>query len=208
MRIFQAGLLALSGVVSLVSTAVYAETTVTIPRPYVVYLIDGVSHKGSADELTLTKGEHQIVMRFEGNYSNNSNVNLVSAEPLIINFETDGTESLSFDMPTIRDGNQAKSFVKSQNLHLVNAQSKAVHKADISVLPKKEGLQIGRDYQQELLDSGKAFQQKGLETDFEKASATVPTGVNQQPFEMLKYWYSKSDPKTKKAFQHWVISQE
>lgn len=208
MRIFQAGWLAIAGVASLISTAVFAETTISIPRPYVIYLVDGKPFKSTEPELSFTKGDHQIVMRFEGNYSTRSNVEFVNAEPLVVNLTTDGKESLAFDLPLITDSSSAKNFVKSQNLHLVNTQSKAVHKADISVLPKKEGLQIGRDYQQELLDSGKAFQQKGLETDFEKASATVPTAVNQQPFEMLKYWYSKSDPKTKKAFQHWVISQE
>lgn len=208
MRIFQAGWLALVGSLSFVSTAVFADTTVTIPRPYVVYLVDGKPFKSTQTEVVLPKGDHQIVMRFEGNFSTRSNVEFVNAEPLVVNLTTNGKEELTFKLPIINDSATAKGFVKNQNIQLVDKNTNNSLKADISVLPKKEGLQIGRDYQQELLDSGKAFQQKGLETDFEKTAATVPASVNQQPFEMLKYWYSKSDPKTKKAFQHWVISQE
>ncbi len=208
MRIFQASWLAIVGFSSFVSTAVFADTTVTIPRPYVVYLVDGKPFKSTQTEVVLPKGDHQIVMRFEGNFSTRSNVEFVNAEPLVVNLTTNGKEELTFKLPIINDSATAKSFVKNQNIQLVDKNTNNSLKADISVLPKKEGLQIGRDYQQELLDSGKAFQQKGLETDFEKTAATVPASVNQQPFEMLKYWYSKSDPKTKKAFQHWVISQE
>ena len=208
MRIFQASWLAIVGFSSFVSTAVFADTTVSIPRPYVVYLVDGKPFKSNQSEMTLSSGEHQIVMRFEGNYSTRSNIEFVNAEPLVVNLTTDGKQNLTFKMPIINDATTAKTFVNKQDINLIDVNTNNIVTADISILPKKEGLQIGRDYQQELLESGKAFQQKGLKTDFEKTSATVPASVNQQPFEMLKYWYSKSDPKTKKAFQHWVISQE
>jgi len=202
----------------IVSGTVFADTSLVIPRPYVSYLVDGKSHKNDGNPIELASGAHQVVIRFEGNYSTRSNTNLVSAEPLVVNFETNGQEQLTFDMPKIRDSVQANQFVKKQNLHLIDQKTKAVKAADIFVLPKKEGLQIGRDYQEELLALGKAFQQPMINQDGTISAANemqltntavVATDNKQiQTLEMLKYWYNRADPQTRKAFQHWVISQQ
>lgn len=201
----------------IVSGSVFADTSVVIPRPYVTYLVDGKSHKNNGT-IELASGAHQLVIRFEGNYSNRNSTNLVSAEPLVVNFETNGKEQLTFDLPKIRDAVQANQFVKKQNLHLIHQETKAVKDADIFVLPKKEGLQIGRDYQEELLALGKAFQQPIINEDGTISAANgtqltnkagVATDNKQlQTLEMLKYWYNRADPQSRKAFQHWIISQQ
>ena len=90
-------------------------------------------------------------------------------------------------------------------------------------MPKKEGLQIGRDYQQELTEQGKAFLQttapataaasaSAAAVATATAAATNPaTGQidkRAQNLEMLKYWYLQADAQTRKDFQHWIISQQ
>ncbi len=199
-------------------TSALADTTVVVPRPYTTNLIDGKPYKGNSSELNLVEGEHQLVIRFEGNYSTKNNVDLVSSEPLVVNFKTNGKEQLTFDLPLIRESAQAKAFLKNQKLHLVDKNTKAIKEANIFELPKKEGLQIGRDYQEELLALGKAFQQPVINEDgtvsargnVQQAALTntVSGNKNLQALEMLKYWYNRADPQTRKAFQHWVITQQ
>lgn len=201
-----------------ICTAVLADTTVTIPRPYATYLVDGKSYKENDADIKLSAGEHQLVIRFEGNYSSHRSIELVSGEPLVINFKTDGQEHLTFDLPLLKEVPQAKAFLKTQKLQLVDRNSKAVKSADIFELPKKEGLQIGRDYQEELLALGKAFQQPVINEDgsisandtaAQTANSAVVTGnKNLQSLEMLKYWYNRADPQARKAFQHWIITQQ
>jgi len=201
-----------------VSGVVFADTTLIVPRPYVTYLVDGKAHKNGGDSIKLSEGEHQVVIRFEGNYSTKSNIDLVSAEPLVVNFKTNGKEQLTFDLPIIRDVVRANQFVKAQNLHLIDQKTKAIKEASIFILPKKEGLQIGRDYQEELLALGKAFQQPMINEDGTISAANETQLTNKavvatdnkqiQTLEMLKYWYNRADPQTRKAFQHWIISQQ
>jgi uncharacterized protein YccT (UPF0319 family) len=207
------------GVVTLfVCASTWANTVVTVPRPYTTYLVDGKSFKANDADIQLSAGEHQLVIRFEGNYSKKDSIDLVSGEPLVVNFKTDGKEQLTFDLPKLRESQQAKAFLKDQKLQLITTNSKAVKTANIFQLPKKEGLQIGRDYQEELLALGKAYQQPVINDDgsisingkTQKVDAkdTVSGDKNLQSFEMLKYWYNRADPQARKAFQHWVISQQ
>lgn len=207
------------GVLTLfVCTTVLAETVVTVPRPYATYLVDGKSYKANDSEIKLSEGEHQLVIRFEGNYSTHRSIELVSGEPLVINFKTDGQEHLTFDLPLLKEAPQARAFLKTQKLQLVDRNSKAVKAANIFELPKKEGLQIGRDYQEELLTLGKAFQQPLINDDGSVSvngksgpvniKDTVSGDKNLQSLEMLKYWYNRADPQARKAFQHWLITQQ
>ncbi len=207
------------GVLTLfVCTTVLAETVVTVPRPYATYLVDGKSYKANDSEIKLSEGEHQLVIRFEGNYSTHRSIELVSGEPLVINFKTNGQEHLTFDLPLLREAPQARAFLKTQRLQLIDHNSKAVKTADIFELPKKEGLQIGRDYQEELLALGKAFQQPDINDDGSVSvngksgpvnlKDAVSGDKNLQSLEMLKYWYNRADPQARKAFQHWIITQQ
>nr|WP_321239721.1 DUF2057 domain-containing protein [uncultured Tolumonas sp.] len=208
------------GVLTLfICTAVLADTTVTVPRPYATYLVDGKSYKANDGDVKLSAGEHQLVIRFEGNYSKKDSIDLVSGEPLVINFKTDGQEHLTFDLPLLKEAPQARAFLKTQKLQLIDRNNKAVKTATIFELPKKEGLQIGRDYQEELLALGKAFQQPVINEDGSISvngtaaqtatnSAVVSGNKNLQSLEMLKYWYNRADPQARKAFQHWIITQQ
>ncbi len=207
------------GVLTLfICASTWADTVVTVPRPYATYLVDGKSYKANDADIKLPAGEHQLVIRFEGNYSKRENIDMVSGEPLVINFATNGKEVLTFDLPVMRESYMAKDFLKKQKLHLIDKNTKVMKKADIFELPKKEGLQIGRDYQEELLALGKAFQQPVINDDGSVSvngksqpinmKDAVSGSKNLQSLEMLKYWYNRADPQARKAFQHWIITQQ
>lgn len=199
-----------------------AAATLAIPHPYIVYLLDGKAVKNelldNKQKLPLTKGKHQLVIRFEGSFRDQGENRLISGEPVVYALDIAGNESLTlaFDYP--RDYRAAEQYLKDQQLKLVDTKSGKEVKADYFVMPKKEGLQIGRNYQEELESMGKAFAQSAdsvpVETAAVAATATTTaktanglTGQDQS-LEMLKYWYLKADTKTRKDFQHWIISQQ
>lgn len=219
MTIFRSWFTAFFAVSTLfLTTSVFAETTLNIPRPYAIYLVDGKDHKGFGHSLQFAEGDHQVVMRFEGNYSTKNDTRMVNAEPLVVNFKTNGQEQLTFNLPVLRDAIQAREFVKAQKLNLIDEQTKAVKDADIFVMPKKEGFQLDRNYQDELLALGKAYHQPVFHEDgtisaadgtqITNGSANVSDNKQIQTLEMMKYWYNRADPQTRKAFQYWIISQQ
>jgi uncharacterized protein YccT (UPF0319 family) len=108
------------GVLTLfICASAWTDTVITVPRPYATYLVDGKSYKTNDADVKLSAGEHQLVIRFEGNYSKRDSIDLVSGEPLVVNFKTDGQEQLTFDLPQLREAPQAKTFLKNhlQKLH-------------------------------------------------------------------------------------------
>lgn len=127
--------------------------------------------------------------------------------------KADDNIAINFTYP--RNYREAERFLEQQKLQVIDKKQGTAAKADYFVLPKKEGLQIGRDYQQELTDLGKAFQQTSMPTTAaaaavaaESKTGSAPVAKNVQTLEMLKYWYNQADIQTRKDFQHWVISQQ
>ncbi|GAA4493027.1 DUF2057 domain-containing protein [Pseudaeromonas paramecii] len=198
-----------------------AEAHFTLPRPYVVYLFDGAPLKkqllSEARQLPLAPGRHQLVVRFENSYKSAGDTDLIAGEPLVVDFTVKGGEALTlaFDYPrTLR---AAEAFLQTQPVTLVDAAGKA-YPAEIKVMPKKEGLQIGRDYKEELMALGWSFDSLPLpqtapalsnQTVTTASSSTQTMGdAGNKTLEALKQWYLQADPATRKAFQHWIISQQ
>jgi len=199
--------------------------TIEIPRPYVVYLQDGKTAKSSAlnaeRKVNLSAGGHQLVIRFDGSFKDQSENRLLSGEPVVINLDLKGDEALAIQFAYPRNYRAAEQFIAQQKLTFIDTKTGAPVAIDHFVMPKKEGLQIGRDYQAELLAMGKGFQQVPAElamaTTAAMAAAAVPDAKgnaqgtvdkNVQTLEMLKYWYTQADAETRKNFQHWIISQQ
>jgi len=199
--------------------------TIEIPRPYVVYLQDGKSATSSAlnaeRKVNLSAGAHQLVIRFEGSFKDQSDTRLLSGEPVVINLDLKGDEALAIQFTYPRNYRAAEQFIAQQKLTFVDTKTGTPVAIDHFVMPKKDGLQIGRDYQAELLTMGKGFQQVpaevALATTAAVAAAVVPDAKsnaqgsvdkNVQTLEMLKYWYAQADAETRKNFQHWIISQQ
>ncbi|WP_409422998.1 DUF2057 domain-containing protein [Pseudaeromonas sp. ZJS20] len=196
-----------------------ADGHFTLPRPYVIYLFDGAPLKkqllSETRHLPLAAGRHQLVVRFENSYKNGNDTDLIAGEPVVVDFTVKGDEALTlaFDYPrTLR---AAEDFLQTQSVKLVDASGKAFP-AEIKVMPKKDGLQIGRDYKEELMALGWSYDslplpeepsQAAATTTATRAQSTVATSEN-KPLEALKQWYMKADPATRKAFQHWIISQQ
>ncbi|HEG4446448.1 YccT family protein [Aeromonas hydrophila] len=199
-----------------------ADAQLEVTNPYVVQLIDGQSINPKLLDKTSTypikAGKHQLVVAFEGNYSSRSETKLVTAEPLVINFTAADNQKLVLDYKKPRNEAEAKKFVKEQKVALKDESSNQVVVSEQFVLPKVEGFQLTRDYQQELLNMGKAFNQPAtvaVSNAAVMAANSAPVQVapskaqsNPEALTQLQNWYNKADAETRKAFQIWVIQQQ
>lgn len=204
-----------------------AVSSIDIPHPYVVYLLDGKPVQNdlfsSRSSLKLAPGPHQLVIRFEGTFKEQSESRLISGEPVVINLTNKQDQQLAIEFTYPRSYQAAEQYLKQQKLRIIDKQAGHNVEADYFVMPKKEGLQIGRNYQEELLAMGKAFAQPAAATASSAQAGTTAAAVaataqlstkgqpldqNTQTLEMLKYWYNQANGETRKAFQHWVISQQ
>lgn len=199
-----------------------ADAQLEVTNPYVVQLIDGQSINpkllDKTNSFPLSAGKHQLVIAFEGNYSSRSDIKLVTAEPLVINFTAADNQQLMLDYKKPRNETEAKQFTKDQKVVLKDKASGQVVASEQFVMPKVEGFQLTRDYQQELINMGKAFNQPktvAISTAAVMAANSAPVQVapskamsNPEALTQLQNWYNKADAETRKAFQIWVIQQQ
>ncbi|MGN5188612.1 YccT family protein [Aeromonas veronii] len=199
-----------------------ADAQLEVTNPYVVQLIDGQSINPKLLDKTsifpLSAGKHQLVVAFEGNYSSRSDIKLVTAEPLVLNFTVADNQQLVLDYKKPRNEAEAKQFVKEQKVALKDKVTGQQVSSEQFVMPKVEGFQLTRDYQQELINMGKAFNQPktvAVSTAAVMAAASAPVQVapskaqsNPEALTQLQNWYNKADAETRKAFQIWVIQQQ
>ncbi|MGN4957974.1 YccT family protein [Aeromonas sp. 23P] len=199
-----------------------ADAQLEVTTPYVVQLIDGQSINPKLLDKTstfpLSAGKHQLVVAFEGNYSSRNEIKLVTAEPLVLNFTAADNQQLVLDYKKPRNEAEAKQFVKEQKVALKDKVSGQQVSSEQFVMPKVEGFQLTRDYQQELINMGKAFNQPkavAVSSAAVMAAASAPVQVapskaqsNPEALTQLQNWYNKADAETRKAFQIWVIQQQ
>lgn len=199
-----------------------ADAQLEVTNPYVVQLIDGQSINpkllDKTNSFPLSAGKHQLVIAFEGNFSSRNEIKLVTAEPLVINFTAADNQQLVLDYKKPRNETDAKQFTKDQKVVLKDKASGQVVASEQFVMPKVEGFQLTRDYQQELINMGKAFNQPktvAISTAAVMAANSAPVQVapskamsNPEALTQLQNWYNKADAETRKAFQIWVIQQQ
>ncbi|HHQ4706543.1 TPA: YccT family protein [Aeromonas veronii] len=199
-----------------------ADAQLEVATPYVVQLIDGQAINPSLLDNTkkfpLSVGKHQLVVAFEGNYSNRDEIKLVTAEPLVLNFTAADNQQLVLDYKKPRNEAEAKQFLKDQKVTLKDKVTGQQVSSEQFVMPKVEGFQLTRDYQQELINMGKAFNQPkavAVSSAAVMAAASAPVQVapskaqsNPEALTQLQNWYNKADAETRKAFQIWVIQQQ
>ena len=199
-----------------------ADAQLEVTTPYVVQLLDGQSINPKLLDKTstfpLSAGKHQLVVAFEGNYSSRNEIKLVTAEPLVLNFTAADNQQLVLDYKKPRNEAEAKQFLKDQKVALKDKVTGQQVSSEQFVMPKVEGFQLTRDYQQELINMGKAFNQPktvAVSSAAVMAAASAPVVAapskaqsNPEALTQLQNWYNKADAETRKAFQIWVIQQQ
>ncbi|WP_428772612.1 DUF2057 family protein [Vibrio sp.] len=165
--------------------------------------------------LTLPNGENQLVFRYVAFFDQGSERVILESDPIIATFAAEDSK-LSFELPTYRDGHQARKEIENVSWQLLDDSGNTVSVRQDLLL--KDGMQIGRDYRREVTDynriGGQAAWVGGAAAMTATAmSAKANNNQASQPVssstaeEMLHFWYNKADAETKARFKAYVNAQ-
>ncbi|OBU14418.1 hypothetical protein AYY19_06725 [Photobacterium aquimaris] len=191
-----------------ISFSSFADVTLNLPQSAELVLVNGVNTEGNATQ-TLNNGSNQIAFRYDKNYRENGDTHLFRSEVVVMTFSgNDATYTLQ--LPKISSAYQAQKFNRQPTLHLLAANGSEVpFKHDVLI---KEGLQINRDYQQEIAQYNLSKAPAALATAItanemqraqQQVSPAEKDGHIDQAYvaKMLNYWYSKADTATQEKFK-------
>ncbi|QYJ80088.1 YccT family protein [Shewanella acanthi] len=126
---------------------VFAGVSLTLPENVEVIAING-QLASSQDKLNLNDGLHQLAFRYNAQYRQQANAVRYQSEVVIIRFNQ-AEQELTLKLPKISSNKDAKQFDTAPQIALFNANNDNISfEWDMLV---KNGLQIGRNYEQEIL---------------------------------------------------------
>ncbi|PTB33533.1 DUF2057 domain-containing protein [Photobacterium phosphoreum] len=191
-----------------ISFSSFADVTLNLPQSAELVLINGVNAQGNAPQ-TLNNGNNQIAFRYDKNYRENGDTHLFRSEVVVMTFAgNDATYTLQ--LPKISSAYQAQKFNRQPTLHLLAADgSEVAFKHDVLI---KDGLQISRNFQQEIAQYNLSKAPAALTSaitanEMQRAQQQVipaeKAGEIDQDYvtKMLNYWYNKADTTTQKQFK-------
>ncbi len=131
----------------------YAASVLELPTSVEVKVLNGQVYSGDRD-IKLTEGENQIVFNYVVNYRDNGMQTQFNSNAVVLTFNAQN-DQYELTLPTIRNKNAANKFNKTPSMTLTNKQGSTVAFQSEALI--KAGLQIGRDYPEEMI----AYNQAG-----------------------------------------------
>ncbi|EGM69929.1 DUF2057 domain-containing protein [Shewanella sp. HN-41] len=126
---------------------VSAEVTLQLPSDVELLTVNGQKPLSTAP-VTLSNGLNQIAFRYNAQYRKQANSVRYQSDVLIVRFnETD--QELQLKLPNIDSAKAAKQFDESPSLSLLDKHNQAIAFDQDRLV--KNGLQIGRNFEQEIL---------------------------------------------------------
>lgn len=149
-----------------------AEITLNLPKNAEVLTVNGRPTVKS-DSLILADGINQIAFRYSVQYRQQAETVRYQSDVLIVRFDA-STQILTLRLPAINSARDAKKFDESPKLALLNTQDEAVNfTSDILV---KHGIQLGRDFEHEILQYNLSNQPASLNITMNGAT-TIPNNA-------------------------------
>lgn len=149
-----------------------AEITLNLPKNAEVLTVNGRPVVKS-DSLILADGINQIAFRYSVQYRQQAETVRYQSDVLIVRFDA-STQTLTLRLPAINSARDAKKFDESPKLALLNAQDEAVSfTSDILV---KHGIQLGRDFEHEILQYNLSNQPASLNLTM-NTETTIPNNA-------------------------------
>jgi hypothetical protein len=124
-----------------------ADVNLNLPKTAEVLTVNG-KQPGNSSDLILADGTNQIAFRYAAQYRQQADSVHYLSDVLIVRFD-ESAQTLTLKLPAINSARDAKKFDESPKLILVNAQDESVSFAQDKLV--KNGLQIGRDFEHEML---------------------------------------------------------
>ncbi|AVV82741.1 hypothetical protein SPWS13_0930 [Shewanella putrefaciens] len=149
-----------------------AEITLNLPKNAEVLTVNGRPAVKS-DSLILADGINQIAFRYSVQYRQQAETVRYQSDVLIVRFDA-STQTLTLRLPAINSARDAKKFDESPKLALLNAQDETVSfTSDILV---KHGIQLGRDFEHEILQYNLSNQPASLNLTM-NTETTIPNNA-------------------------------
>ncbi|PKG75485.1 DUF2057 domain-containing protein [Shewanella sp. GutCb] len=193
-----------------------ANVELTLPSSSELVLINGKEADGNKD-LSLANGENQIALRYVGRYQQQGSQNQFSSDVIILTFSAEDKQ-LTLGFPRIRSSRAAEAFNSAPQITMIDSSGATI--AFQQGLLIKEGMQLGRDYKEEISIYNSSHQVAAISTLALAAPiiSTTPSSSTQvseavsasnsnvksdqiNVGQMLDFWYEQADEATKKAFK-------
>ncbi|MFM2482705.1 DUF2057 family protein [Celerinatantimonas sp. YJH-8] len=173
-----------------------------VPSNYEIMYVDleDTSAIGGSYKADVNKGHHQFVVRFNQFIHHKDDGVRYTSEPIIIDLKVaSDDEQIQLKAPIFYNASQAKQYAQAPEFSIVDQNNNKVEFHQ-RTLPFKKGFQLTRDIPKEIrLLEGKV-------ADGYDAPLPPPKSIDtSNEYQMLKFWYNKSDDATRKATRIWMI---
>ncbi|RTR26330.1 YccT family protein [Shewanella atlantica] len=207
----------------LFASQAWADPTLSFPNSAELLVVNGKSTEADSP-VTLTEGKNQIVFKYNTSFRQQGQQKRFSSEAIILSFEA-SNQTYKLKLPKLKSSSDADKFNSAPLIQLSDHKDLAVN-YDTDILTK-EGLQLGRDYSEEIslynqteASAAVAGFVIGKETaNGHNAEAITTTSLPKSPAskqatsqskespdqinvgQMLDFWYQQADEETRKAFK-------
>lgn len=207
----------------LFASQVWADPTLSFPSSAELLVINGKSTEADSP-VTLRVGKNQIVFKYNTSFRQQGQQKRFSSDAIILSFEA-RNQTYNLILPKLKSSSDADEFNSTPAITLSDSKEQAVG-YDTDILTK-EGLQLGRDYSDEMSVYNQSEASAaiagfviGKETaNVHNAEAITLTSLPKSPAskqatsqskespeqinvgQMLDFWYQQADKETRKAFK-------
>ncbi len=164
------------------------------------------------DAVTLTPGEHHLLVRYEETLPariNGDNDETLRSEPQLLTFSV-GTQDLQLTTPTLSSDAQKRQYAKQPQARVLEGQGREMAVVQREV--KLQGLQLGVNYQQLLASQVMtAPSAPAAVASATAAAATLPgataEGAGTALDRQLQQLFLQATPEQRKRFVSWAVEQ-
>lgn len=199
---------------ALISSAAFADVTLSIPDTINVLVVNDASPKleggffSASKTLTLPDGENQILFQYQPYFDQGNDRVILESDPLVGTFNASNTK-LEFALPKYRNENQARKQISHVEWSLVDESGNMLETKQDKLV--KDGFQLGRNHQIELAEYNRQGGVAALSTVAATAAVATPAPTTQVDSntaeEMLHFWYNKADAETQARFKAHINNQ-
>lgn len=206
----------LSALISLmIVTPALADVSLTLPNSAELLLVNG-KEASNQSKINFDNGNNQIVFKYHTAYKNRGQEKRFNSEAIILSFTAKDAD-YRLSLPTLKSNNQADNFNQAPKVFIEDSEG---NKLDIETdTLRKEGIQLGRNYGQEILAYNQtnaaaaiktlaptsiiiSLPQSSTQAEKEAIVELAPALKDQKNIStMLDFWYSQADETTKNEFK-------
>lgn len=226
-------LLSITGMLVLLGSASAFAADLNIPMEFEYLALDGKKVPSSTfrhkSRLEFGLGTHKIAVRYQDMVKDDfgSDESLIKSAPLIITIKADGDHHYELSPAEGKVIRNPRAFAKDPAINITRSDNGPVSYQVVNTNWEEESF-VSRLFSgnQEQDIAGSAISATGTVAkdaapmpagQSGASAATLPTAATEidrgkqsadiDPQQMLQYWWSQADAKTRKAFMDWVGSQ-